>query len=59
MKDLITGFGDQLRHALEIGANTSLKENTNKIESVLIEGDIPDDKDIKDTISTWNELLDQ
>ena len=38
MKDLITGFGDQLRHALEIGANTSLKENTKKIESVLITG---------------------
>ena len=38
MKDLITGFGDQLRHALEIGANTTLKENTKKIESVLITG---------------------
>jgi len=36
----------------------SINQN-DKIESVLIEGELPDDKDIKDTISTWNELLDQ
>ena len=35
MKNLIIGFGDQLRHALEIGANTTLKENTKKIDSVF------------------------
>jgi len=38
MKDLIVGFGDQLRHALEIGANTSLKENSKKIDNVMITG---------------------
>jgi len=38
MRDLIAGFGDQLRHALEIGANASLKENKKKIQNVLISG---------------------
>ena len=38
MKDLIVGFGDQLRHALEIGANTSLKQNNKNIHNVMITG---------------------
>lgn len=38
MKNLITGFGNQLRHALEIGANASLQNNTKEIQNVLITG---------------------
>lgn len=38
MKDLITGFGNQLRHALEIGANASLQNNTKEIQNVMITG---------------------
>ena len=36
MKDLIVGFGNQLRHALEIGANASLKQNNKDIYNVMI-----------------------
>ena len=38
MKDLIVGFGNQLRHALEIGANASLKQNNKDIHNVMITG---------------------
>lgn len=38
MKNLITGFGNQLRHALEIGANVSLQNNTKEIQNVMITG---------------------
>ena len=38
MKDLIVGFGNQLRHALEIGANASLKQNNKEIHNVMITG---------------------
>lgn len=38
MKDLITGFGNQLRHALEIGTAASLKNNTKEIKNVMISG---------------------
>jgi glucose/mannose-6-phosphate isomerase len=38
MKKLIAGFGSQLRHALEIGANASLKENKKHIRNVMITG---------------------
>ena len=31
MKDLIVGFGNQLRHALEIGANAYLTQNNKDI----------------------------
>lgn len=38
MKKLIAGFGNQLRHALEIGAKASLKENQKEIHNVMITG---------------------
>jgi len=38
MKDLIAGFGKQLRHALEIGANACLKSNQKDIRNVMITG---------------------
>ena len=38
MKKLIAGFGNQLRHALEIGAATRLKTNTKEIRNVMITG---------------------
>ena len=38
MKNLIIGFGNQLRHALEIGANTILQENKKEIRNVMITG---------------------
>lgn len=38
MKNLIAGFGNQLRHALEIGANASLQNNTKEIQNVMITG---------------------
>jgi len=38
MKDLIVGFGNQLRHALEIGANASLKQYNKEIHNVMITG---------------------
>ena len=36
----------------------SINQN-DKIESILIEGDFPEDKEVKDTISIWNDLLDK
>jgi DNA gyrase/topoisomerase IV subunit A len=38
MKKLIAGFGNQLRHALEIGAASALKTNTKEIRNVMITG---------------------
>lgn len=38
MIDLIAGFGNQLRHALEIGASANLKANTKEIRNVMITG---------------------
>lgn len=38
MRNLIIGFGDQLRHAIEIGAHASLKENKKEIRNVVITG---------------------
>lgn len=38
MKKLIAGFGNQLRHALEIAANASLKANNKQIRNVMITG---------------------
>jgi len=38
MKNLIAGFGNQLRHALEIGAKTTLQENKKEIHNVMITG---------------------
>lgn len=38
MKHLITGFGDQLRHALEIGAKASLHLSKKDIRNVMITG---------------------
>ena len=38
MRNLISGFGNQLRHALEIGASASLKKETKEIRSVMISG---------------------
>ena len=38
MKKLIAGFGNQLRHALEIGSNASLKGNKKDIRNVMISG---------------------
>ena len=38
MKKLIAGFGNQLRHALEIGASASLQVGTKDIRNVMITG---------------------
>lgn len=38
MKELITGFSNQLRHALEIGANSSLQASAIEINNVMITG---------------------
>ena len=38
MKELIVGFGNQLRHALEIGEESSLKKSKKPITNVLITG---------------------
>ena len=38
MKDLIVDFGNQLKHALEIGANASLNQNNKDIHNVMITG---------------------
>ena len=38
MKKLIAGFGNQLRHALEIGASARLQVSTKDIRNVMITG---------------------
>ena len=38
MIDLIAGFGNQLRHALEIGAKANLQANSKEIKNVMITG---------------------
>jgi len=38
MKELIEGFGNQLRHAIEIGKNASLRISKKKIKEVVITG---------------------
>lgn len=38
MKDLITGFANQLRHAIEIGAQASFNENKKEIRNAMITG---------------------
>tara|TARA_B100000780_G_scaffold226670_1_gene165886 strand:- start:89 stop:1072 length:984 start_codon:yes stop_codon:yes gene_type:complete len=38
MKELIAGFGNQLRHALEIGEQADLKESKKTIRNVVITG---------------------
>jgi glucose/mannose-6-phosphate isomerase len=38
MLELISGFGNQLRHALEVGEQASLKQTKKIIKNVMITG---------------------